>query len=738
MSIQETNRGAPTKKETPSAEPDIEEILSAFETDRLESTKVSALYRLGLLAVAVAMVFLPLVYLGIIVSTAWGVVYHAVHHTDLMSASTGGGGGAVLAYLAPIIVGPIAILFMVKPLFARRGEVDSSLLLKEDEAPALKLFVRRICEAVGAPQPKEIEIDCQVNAAASFRRGWLSLFGQDLKLIVGLPLVAGMSLRSFGGVLAHEFGHFAQGAGMRLTFVIRNINNWFSRVVYERDRWDAWLEGTAKSVDLRIGIVLYLALFMVWLTRRLLWVLMWIGHLLSCFALRQMEYDADAWEARLAGGEHFKETCERLQLLGLGNSRAIDLLGETWKEKRLAENLPDLIRDETDELPAEAVARFQTAVAESKTGLFDTHPADSDRVAAVLGLNAPGAFHLEAPATALFADWSRTARRVTEAFYSRAIGSSVCDDNLVSNRQLQNAGHKAANQAVDRYFLGKFSCLRPLFLAQEDLASEGRATEQIGSRIRAAAEELKALAEAGKSDFVRFDMADQARLNAWQAHSLVEAGHPAAARARGLSNPSGENAFQELELSATEMRQSREPLGEFDALARERLIAALSLPGRDGIHFPPPADADALREEIARFVAAMGALKPVYPQLLQLREALAAQRGLFEQLREENEERFIGILRDNAAALSKQTREVRRSLGDAPYPFEHANGNITLARFMTVETDRDMDVIFRQTAEAENAVERLMNLYLRILGRLVLIAEKAEAAIEGGTPAPQA
>lgn len=62
------------------------------------------------------------------------------------------------------------------------------------------------------------------------------LFGNDLVLTIGMPLVLGLSLRQFAGVLAHEFGHFSQGAGMRLTFIIRTISVWFTRVVYERDQ----------------------------------------------------------------------------------------------------------------------------------------------------------------------------------------------------------------------------------------------------------------------------------------------------------------------------------------------------------------------------------------------------------------------------------------------------------------------------------------------------------------------
>lgn len=730
MNIQETNRDALPPQQASGASPAIEEILAAFEKESVEPVKVSLWYRLGLLAVAVAMVFLPLVYVGLILFIAWAVGYHATHHLDLFS-SQGDGRGALLAYLTPLVMGPIAILFMIKPLFARRVESETTRTLEDGEAPALKLFVNRICSVVGAPQPTEIEIDCQVNAAASFRRGWLSLFGQDLTLIVGLPLVAGMSLRSFGGVLAHEFGHFSQGAGMRLTFVIRNINAWFSRVVYERDRWDAWLEGAARSVDLRIGFVLYLAMLQVWLTRRLLWVLMWAGHLLSCFALRQMEYDADTWEARLSGSDHFKETSERLQFLGLGQSRAHDLLAETWKEKRLAGNLPELIRDEADDLPPGIIARFRTAVCDSRTGLFDTHPADSDRVAAALRLNAPGVFRLEAPATALIADWERTARRVTFAFYGQAIGDSVTDENLVSNRQLQSAGHKAANQAVERYFSGGFSCLRPLFIAREDLSGDEPSSERIIARIRELAGERQIRAKEAESDFARFEAADDARINAWQAHSLVEAGRAAAARALGLSSPTRENAALELDLAAAEMRQARRSLEAFDALSRERIVAALTLIQRDDFRLSSPGDARGLRGEIERLLDALAALKTVFSELLQLREALAVQHGLFGQLQEENEEEFVGKLRDNAAALSKQTKDMGRMLADAPYPFDHANGKITLARFMTVEADRNMDVVFRQTAEAESAVERLVNLYLRIIGSLALIAEKVEASVGG-------
>lgn len=48
-----------------------------------------------------------------------------------------------------------------------------------------------------------------------------------------------LDLQQFAGVLAHEFGHFAQSSGMRLSYLIRSINHWFARVVFEEDQWTA-------------------------------------------------------------------------------------------------------------------------------------------------------------------------------------------------------------------------------------------------------------------------------------------------------------------------------------------------------------------------------------------------------------------------------------------------------------------------------------------------------------------
>ncbi len=183
-------------------------------------------YRAATLVVTLVMIMLPLIYLRIIAAVGYAVYYHTVHYAGMLEYGSGRGKMIVfVAYVAPMVVGGILVVFMFKPLFSRPPKPPKPLSLERSREPLLFAFVERVCEAVRAPKPKRIDVDSQVNASASFRRGLFSMMGNDLVLTIGAPLVAGLSLREFAGVLAHEFGHFSQGAGMRLTYVIRSISH---------------------------------------------------------------------------------------------------------------------------------------------------------------------------------------------------------------------------------------------------------------------------------------------------------------------------------------------------------------------------------------------------------------------------------------------------------------------------------------------------------------------------------
>ena len=389
--------------------------------------RVLVFYRLGLFLVTLLMLALPLIYLGLTIAAAWGVWHYATHFAFLLASTRFGVHVYLLKlvlYFSPIFAGVVLVFFMIKPLFARRAPRAQPLALNPAVEKTLFGLIARICTLVGAPLPNRIDLDCQLNASAGLRRGLLSLFSDDLVLTIGLPLVAGLNVGQLAGVLAHEFGHFTQGAGMRLSYIIRNINAWFARVVYERDAWDVMLEEWAIGAhDWRLSLIVSAARFAVFCSRQVLKLLMLTGHGVSCFLLRQMEYDADSYEIKLAGSATFESVLVRFHILGEALNRSYKSIRTSWNlNRRLPDDLPAYLVKQDQELPVETREQIENVLGLAKTGIFDTHPCDADRIRCARQMNEPGIFNSDLPAAALFSNFQILATQVTQLHYTDDLG----------------------------------------------------------------------------------------------------------------------------------------------------------------------------------------------------------------------------------------------------------------------------------------------------------------------------
>lgn len=405
-------------------------------TPRMAARPASVFYQLGLGLVTLAMVLLPCVYVALTALAGYGVYYFATNYfAEVWEWNIRGRYGLlvmVVCSCTPLLVGTIAVFFMVKPMFARRTKRMQPITLNPQHEPLFQAFVHRICAIVGAPPPREIRFDCQVNASAGFRRGFLSFFGNDLVLTVGLPLMAGLSMRELAGVIAHEFGHFTQGAGMRLSYIIRRVNFWFARVIYERDSWDATLDEWATTDTWWISLMVGCARLGVWLSRLLLKGLMYLGHAISSFLMRQMEFDADRCEIHVAGSEAFEWTVFRLAELGATTNGLYGEMLKTWRtSQRLPDNVPLLVAHHVARLSDEARAKIAAGIGTEKTGWLDTHPSDADRIAAARRIGAPGLFTEDGHAGDLLANFATLGKFVTLAHYEDDLEIPTTDDFLI-------------------------------------------------------------------------------------------------------------------------------------------------------------------------------------------------------------------------------------------------------------------------------------------------------------------
>lgn len=725
-----TRPGSPAEDEAALAQRE-QEILGAFRGD-IEPVRVSLTYRLGILLVAAAMLALLGVYVALI-----GLVGYLVFSLATSAAGTGRFWLlTAVVYLLPMTVGGILVLFMVKPLFfgPTRHRRIRSLTRRSD--PVLFAFVDRVCAAVRAPAPKRIDIDCEVNASAGFRRGFMSMFSSDLVLTVGLPLVVGLNLRQFAGVLAHEFGHFSQGAGMRLTYMIRTVNGWFTRVVHERDRFDEGLFTVIGDADWQIAIVLYVVCFFIWVTRQILWLLMISSHAVCGFMLRQMEFDADRYEARLAGSDQFEATVRRMALLNVAQQAAVAELQAFHKEGRLGDDLPRFIMANLEQLPANVISKVNQSFDEATTHFLDTHPANKDRIAAIGEENAPGIFHLDRPATVLFYNLEALSKNVTWDFYRAIFGPQFkpsemhCTDDLLDRRTREQEAYKS----LARYFQGEFNTIRPLPLPRDPPNAPANPQECV-QRVRAERERMIELRPAYDKSFAVYDQADTHTLEADQATAILKADLRVPPKLFSLQLTDSITAAKVRNKAALRQGQATVQLAQFEEAAKLRLFAALEL-----LHVPRVAaridDAESKKRQCAKYFPAIKALNNVAPALLSLRNEHAALGILLSNLQgNEENKHFLKALWQTMESIHGRLESLHRQFREIPYPLDHAKGRISVSEYMLAEVPLidDPGAIFDA---ARSTLDTLTPLYVRLIARLAGVAEEVEKAL-GLKPLPE-
>jgi len=161
----------------------------------------SARYRRRALAAGVALAAFLIAYLGLMLWFGWTGVQLVWSAIVVKEHEWGwAAGGAAL-----IIAGALASSFL-RP--RPRPSLDGPLEVTAADQPTLLAFVRRVAAEIGAPPPDRVQITAAVAASVVHEPGrWWRLERSRRTLTLGLGLVAGLDLREFKALLAHELGH---------------------------------------------------------------------------------------------------------------------------------------------------------------------------------------------------------------------------------------------------------------------------------------------------------------------------------------------------------------------------------------------------------------------------------------------------------------------------------------------------------------------------------------------------
>jgi Zn-dependent protease with chaperone function len=713
----------------------IERMFAALES-KIKRVRPSLLYRIQLLLTALVMAMLPLVYLAMIGAALYGVYYHATVNFTILE-SRGDVRGRAIAYLAPIVAGLAVVAALVKPLLARPAAGISPRPLKREDEPMLFEFVDRLCKCVRAPRPSRIQVDCEVNAAASPRRGLFSLLTGNLTLTVGLPLVQGLTLRQFAGVLAHEFGHFGQGGAMTLCYLIRRVNGWFAQVVYGEDTWDVWLASVGRHGLAGILIAMVTRLC-IWLVKCILFCLMWFGHFISCGMMRQMEYDADRYEARVAGEGAFEQTMRRILLMDGAWRMTQGDLSQAWEEKRLGDHLPALIENNCDRMPEPARIAFVKAAFEAKTRMFDTHPSPAARVRRAAREKGEGILNDDGPASILFRRYDALCKTVTMDFYAGRLGPRIAEAKLVPTAELIGRREAIdAEQDVAKRFTGGV-LLFPVTVVPETTelgppADPKAVLLELKSQLKMTGDAAPPMREA----MGRYAEAGMMQLEATVAESLLEAKVGFKAAAFGMAKRNKDEARRRGD-KGTRLRE--DALMEIHPVVyavRRRLFCALRLLYTPQVRARLEAP-DRMTRDAEELVRSLRTLDSIEPSIHGLRGTLKALETLLRSLKgNEKSEPFISQVLLQARRGQEQLARIRDAFNWIDYPFEHGAGKISLGEFM-IPTVPDRKEVGDVMNASEQAIDRLERFYFRANGAVMKIAGQVEAAIGLGMPAAAA
>jgi Zn-dependent protease with chaperone function len=451
----------------------------------------------GLLLVTLLCVALPAMYMGLTGGIAFGWFWYLTHIHEHLPRNAQ---LVVLMYAVPGFVGAVLVLFLIRPLFVARPRPREALKLDPEAEADFVSGVHALCRAIGVSPPIEIRLSWDANASVQFRTRWLSLFSGHKVLTIGLSLVGGMSARQFVGVLAHEFGHFAQRLGMICSFTVNSINAWLEHCAYGEDALDRklreWSDAAAEKEHWFSGVV-NLSIAATWVairgTRLLMAGLFQMSLRLSRYMSRQMEFDADRYEALLAGSDTFRTTARSLRALNHAFAEVNEANIEAWQEHRLLRDLPEAVAAHASEFDAARLESIEAEIREQTTTRYwDSHPPDVERIDNAEKRRAPGIYRESAPAASLFRDFPGLSQRATRLFYAEQ-GVQFTAEQLRSRDEI--TGHvrnrNQQREQLNRFFNGQFQHWPLVQLRVREAADVGRpGWQDCIDRIRARSPEI--------------------------------------------------------------------------------------------------------------------------------------------------------------------------------------------------------------------------------------------------------
>jgi Zn-dependent protease with chaperone function len=260
-------------------------------------TSLPSAYKLKASLAVLAILLFFVLYFSLVLTLAWLAYVAFTYPMETINKFT------ILLKIGAIAGSAMLFVFTLKFILKLKNyKPTNRIKLDKVKHPEIWNFVLQICKDTGAPKPKSIYVDPDVNAYVSFSNMWLSLiFPVRKELTIGLSLVDGLNLSEFKAVTAHEFGHFAQRS-MKIGGYIVSANTIIHDMIFNRDKWDNLLERWRAS-DIRLSFAAWLITPVIWIIRQILFLFYSFLNIMHASLSREMEFNADKVAVSISGSD---------------------------------------------------------------------------------------------------------------------------------------------------------------------------------------------------------------------------------------------------------------------------------------------------------------------------------------------------------------------------------------------------------------------------------------------------
>ncbi|MEU5694753.1 M48 family metallopeptidase [Actinosynnema sp. NPDC020468] len=318
--------------------------------------------------------------------------------------------------------------------------------------PELWRVVDELAVVAGTRSPDDIRLVPEVNAAVWEKTGWLGLKPGPRYLMIGLPLLAGLSVGELRSVLAHELGHYGGG------------HTTLSALTYRAKNALALTVDNLGDNVLRRPLGWYAKLY----------------AMVAASANRAQELSADQASVTAAGRATAQSALRRLPSLAAAwngyHRDYVSLALDAGRTPQVLGGFRAFLDDPTR--GAELGALQDRLVDEQAKSVFDSHPPIRERVAAMEALPSPDVPADDRPAWVLVAGVPELERGMVRgdlgpvADWPEIVARAGATHVARYARVLSDAGVEAGvggtlDSVLDALEQGRLEALRPHVLRPE-------------------------------------------------------------------------------------------------------------------------------------------------------------------------------------------------------------------------------------------------------------------------------